>query len=61
LLSGLDLTKKIVVGDAMHTQRRISMQIYLADGDYVWLVKENHPRLRWDLEKMFEPQTAIPG
>lgn len=61
LLAGLDLARKIVVADAMHTQRQISMQIFLAGGDYVWLVKENQPRLRWDLEKMFEPQKPIPG
>jgi predicted transposase YbfD/YdcC len=61
LLSGLNLAKKIVTGDAMHTQREVSMQIYQAGGDYVWFVKENHPRLRWDLEKMFEPQKPIPG
>jgi hypothetical protein len=45
----------------MHTQRQISMQIFLAGGDYVWLVKENHPRLRWDLEQLFAPQKPIPG
>jgi predicted transposase YbfD/YdcC len=61
LLSGLDLSKKIVVGDAMHTQRQVSMQIFLAGGDYVWLVKENHPNLLWDLEKLFEPQQPISG
>jgi len=61
LLSGLDLYHKIVIGDAMHTQRQVSMQIYLAGGDYVWLVKENQPRLRWDLEKMFEPQKPMRG
>ncbi len=61
LLAGLDLHKKIVIGDAMHTQRQISMQIYLAGGDYVWYVKENQPNLLWDLEKLFEPQQPIPG
>jgi len=61
LLSGLDVYKKIVVGDAMHTQRQISMQICLAGGDYVWLVKENQPQLHWDLKKMFEPQKPIRG
>ena len=61
LLAGLDLYKKIVVGDAMHTQRKVSMQIYLAGGDYVWFVKENQSRLLWDLDKMFAPQKPIPG
>lgn len=61
LLAGLDLSKKIVVADAMHTQRQLSMQIFLAGGDYVWLVKDNQPRLRWDLETMFAPQTPIRG
>ena len=61
LLAGLDLYKKVVIGDAMHTQRQVSMQIYLAGGDYVWFVKENQSRLLWDLEKMFEPQKPIGG
>jgi predicted transposase YbfD/YdcC len=61
LLAGLDLYKKIVIGDAMHTQRQVSMQIFLGGGDYVWFVKENQPRLHWDLEKLFEPQKPIRG
>jgi predicted transposase YbfD/YdcC len=61
LLAGLDLANKVVVADAMHTQRQLSMQIYRAGGDYVWRVKENQPRLLWDLETMFAPQTPIRG
>lgn len=61
LLAGLNLHKKIVVGDAMHTQRQLSMQVYLAGGDYVWFVKENQPNLLWDLKMLFEPQKPIPG
>jgi predicted transposase YbfD/YdcC len=61
LLAELDLYKKIVVADAMHTQRQLSLQIYLAGGDYVWLVKQNQPNLLWDIEKLFEPPRRIPG
>jgi predicted transposase YbfD/YdcC len=61
LLAGLDLYKKIVIGDAMHTQRPVSMQIFLGGGDYVWFVKENQPRLHWDLKKLFEPHKPIRG
>ena len=51
LLRCLDLRKKVVVGDAMHTQRALSVQIVEAGGNYtcpncgagagVWLVKDN--------------------
>lgn len=61
VLKHLDLRGKVVIGDAMHTQRKISVQIVTSGGDYVWLVKHNHPRLRWDLEQLFKPQKPIPG
>ena len=50
VLECLDLTGKIVIGEAMLTQRGLSIQIVEAGGDYVWVVKDNHPRLRTDIE-----------
>ena len=41
VLASLDLRGKIVIGDAMHTQRELSVQVLAADGDYIWLVKAN--------------------
>jgi predicted transposase YbfD/YdcC len=53
LLETLDLTGVVVVGDAMQAQRALSIQIGEAGGDYVWLVKQNQPRLLADLELLF--------
>jgi len=61
LLKSLDLRKKIVVGDAMHTQRRLSTQIVEAEGHYVWIVKDNQPNTRQSIEQLFAPEKPIPG
>lgn len=61
LLERLDLRQTVVLGDAMHTQRKISANIVAQGGHYVWIVKKNHPRLREDIEKLFTPQTVRPG
>ena len=61
LLKCLDLRHKIVVGDAMQTQRRLSTQIVEAEGDYVWIVKDNQPHTRQAIAQLFAPQKAIPG
>jgi predicted transposase YbfD/YdcC len=53
LLAQLDLRGKVVVGDAMHTQRQLSRQIVEAGGDYLWFVKDNQPTLRADIEQLF--------
>lgn len=42
LLSYLDLTGCIVTGDAMFTQRDLSIQIVEAGGHFVLPVKANH-------------------
>ena len=47
LLNCLDLRNKVVVGDAMHTQRALSLQIVEAGGDYVWVVKDTCPVRRY--------------
>ena len=61
LLKSLDLRKKIVIGDAMHTQRKLSTQIVDAGGDYVWLVKDNQPNTRQAIAQLFAPEKPIPG
>lgn len=53
LLAGIDLRGKVVAADAMHTQRKLSVQILAAGGDYLWLVKDNQPKLREDIEYLF--------
>lgn len=61
VLASLDLRGKIVMGDAMQTQRELSVQIIEAEGDYIWLVKDNQPQLRSDIEQWFAPETHVKG
>lgn len=61
LLKCLDLRHKVVVGDAMQTQRELSIQIVEAGGDYVWLVKDNQPKTREAIEQLFAPEKPLPG
>lgn len=62
LLSYVDLRNKVVVGDAMHTQRQVSLQIRTAGGHYLWTVKGNHPQLWQDLHDWFDTEVdLIPG
>jgi len=62
LLGYVDLRNKVVVGDAMHTQRQISIQIGKAGGNYIWTVKGNQPQLRQDLQDWFDPKVdLLPG
>ena len=61
VLASLDLRGKIVMGDAMQTQRELSVHIVEAEGDYIWLVKDNQPQLRSDIEHWFAPETHVKG
>ena len=45
VLKALDLRGKIVMGDALLTQRELSIQIVAAEGDYIWMVKDNQPSI----------------
>jgi predicted transposase YbfD/YdcC len=62
LLSWVDLRNKVVIGDALHTQRQISIQIGKVGGNYLWTVKGNQPQLLQDLQDWFDPNVPIlPG
>ena len=61
LLECLDLRQKVVIGDAMHTQRQLSIQIVAAEGDFVWIVKDNQPNTREAIERLFAPEKSRPG
>lgn len=61
LLAQLDLQSTVVVGDAMQTQRDLSIQVVEAGGDYLWFVKENQPTLLAELEELFRPPPLAPG
>jgi predicted transposase YbfD/YdcC len=54
---GTDLRCKVVAGDAMQTQRELSVQILEAGGDYLWIAKDNQPKLRADIERLFAAPT----
>jgi predicted transposase YbfD/YdcC len=53
VLSQVNLSGAIVIGDAMHTQRESSRQIVAAGGDYLWFVKGNQARTQWAIQKLF--------
>lgn len=61
VLERLDLRNKVVCGDAMFTQRELSMQILAQDGDYIWFIKDNQPSLRADVEQFFAPPRKTAG
>lgn len=61
LLKTVDLSGKIVSGDAMHTQRKLSRQIVQAGGDYLWFVKRNQPALCQELITAFASPASGPA
>jgi len=61
LLEVLDLRGKVVIGDAMHTQRQLSIEIVVAGGDYLWIAKDNQAQLKQDIAHLFEPQQCPPA
>lgn len=62
LLKMVDLREKVVMGDALHTQRAVSIQIVEAGGNYIWFAKGNQPQLEEDIRLWFEPEPApLPG
>ncbi len=54
---------KVVTGDALHTQKRLAQQILAEQGDYVFPVKENQPRLYKNIhiQALFAPECPKPG
>ncbi|MEM7375774.1 MAG: ISAs1 family transposase [Bacteroidota bacterium] len=61
LLQMIDLRDKVVIGDAMHTQRQISIDIVTAQGDYLWIAKDNQAQLKEDIAHLFAPQECSPA
>lgn len=60
-LKMVELARKVVTGDAMHTQRGLATQIVGAQGDYVLPVKENQPQLYKNIQALFAPEYPKPG
>jgi predicted transposase YbfD/YdcC len=61
LLSALDLRGRVVCGDAMFTQRDLSVQILAQGGDYIWFVKDNQSQLLADVVQFFAPPRKAPS
>ena len=62
VLKCLDLREKVVMGDALYTQRAVSIQIVESGGEYIWFAKGNQPQLEEDIRLWFAPEVQpIPG
>jgi hypothetical protein len=53
IVEQIDLRGLVVVGDAIQTQRELSVKIVAEGGDYLWLVKESQKEVRKDLDILF--------
>lgn len=60
VLECLDLRGKIITGDALLAQRGLSLQIVQAGGEYVWIIKDNQPETRQDIEQLFACEPSKP-
>lgn len=61
VLKMVEISRKIITGDAMHTQRGLATQILQAQADYVLPVKENQPQLYKNIQSLFAPDYPKPG
>jgi len=61
LLQQLDLRQRVVCGDAMFTQRSLSVQINAQGGDYIWFAKGNQSQLCADVAQFFVPPRKAKG
>lgn len=55
------ISGKVLTGDAMHTQKRLSLQILEGQGDFVFPVKENQEKLFKNIQALFAPEYPKPG
>ena len=62
VLKSIDLREKVIMGDALHTQRAVSIQIVEAGGEYIWFAKGNQPQMEENIRLWFEPEVQpLPG
>jgi predicted transposase YbfD/YdcC len=57
----VEISQKVITGDALHTQRGLAVQIMEAQGDYVLPVKENQLQLYKNIQSLFAPEYPKPG
>jgi predicted transposase YbfD/YdcC len=58
LLRGVNLTGRVVSGDALLAQKSLSRQIVAQGGDYLWALKKNHPTLHAQAAAYFTQEPA---
>lgn len=62
VLGQIDLKGMVVVGDAMFAQKKLSVQIVGAGGDFIWIVKGNQKGVLADIAILFEETEPLtPG
>ena len=61
LLTGLYLKGKVVVADAIQTQRSFCVEVLRQGGHYLLWAKGNQPTLLDDIRQFFEPPPYVPG
>ena len=57
----VNISGKVLTGDAMHTQKRLSAQILEGQADFVFPVKENQEKLYNNIRSLFAPEYPKPG
>jgi predicted transposase YbfD/YdcC len=60
-LESVEISQKVVTGDAMHTQKALSAQIVRQGGDYIFPVKENQLGLYKSIQQLFAPEYPKAG
>ena len=53
LLGQLDLSGKVVTGDALYAQRDLSRQVVEQGGSYLWVLKDNQPTVKEAVSLLF--------
>jgi predicted transposase YbfD/YdcC len=59
LLGRLDWHGRVLTGDALFCQRSLCKQVVDSGGDYLFIVKENQPRLYEDISLLFDPPPGL--
>jgi predicted transposase YbfD/YdcC len=61
VLESVEITQKVVTGDAIHTQKALSGQIVRQGGHYIFPVKENQASLYKNIQQLFAPEHPKAG
>ncbi len=61
VLESVEISQKVITGDAMHTQKALSGQIVRQGGDYIFPVKENQASLYKNIQQLFASEYPKAG